>query len=97
MTATRVIPNRTACVVRWLPHLIWAAGLLVLFWGLLIGPGIPYQDPTPELSLLYAEQTRAAERVVSAGAVLFCSGVLLAATTWMVRRWRRRTPHPRRD
>ena len=79
-------------LTRCLPHLIWIAGMGVFAVGVFVGPGIPYQDPTPEMQLREAQQTHLAEWFFDVGLALFAVGVTLAMVAWLVRRLLRRSP-----
>lgn len=54
-------------------------GVLLMVAGFcydVVFAGIPYQDPTPEMSARYAMHSRIASVVVAAGGVAFLVGVL---------------------
>ena len=64
---------------RFLPHCLWAAGLVVVLDGVgrYCGHSLPYQDPTPELLAVQHEQLHSARLIMTAGALIFLSGLLL--------------------
>lgn len=64
--------------MRFIPHLLWLAGVGVLIYaaGSYAGHALPYQDPTPELLAIQRSQLQTAELVAVVGLVLF--GVVLA-------------------
>ena len=56
--------------IKILLDIVILAGVLTLFAGLyfwLIKAGIPYQDPTPEMKLQYAENLRTGEILITVG------------------------------
>jgi hypothetical protein len=67
---------------RFLPHLLWASGLLLLFKVFILGPTVIYQKTTPELDILEEQQS---ERYLMLG----LSGLLLFAigSAWIITRW----------
>ncbi|WP_145372124.1 hypothetical protein [Maioricimonas rarisocia] len=72
-------------MTRYWPLLLAAAGLLLLVTGFVydvIFAGIPYQDPTPDMSARYARHA------VIAAAIRWCGvgAVLLGLTVGLVRR-----------
>jgi hypothetical protein len=66
--------------MRFIPHLLWLAGVGVLIYaaGSYAGHALPYQDPTPELLAIQQSQLQTAEFVAGVGLVLFVVGVVLA-------------------
>jgi hypothetical protein len=71
---------------RFLPHLVWAVGLVVLVIAFFVGPGVPYQDPTPEMRALEARQIQLFDRLAMIGFLLVEMGVLWIAARWFTRR-----------
>jgi hypothetical protein len=80
---------------RFLPHIIWMIGLSLLVVGVIVGPGVPHQDPTPEMRALEARQTRLGDSIIMVGFLVFHAGVIWAVAAWSMR-WRasRRTIKP---
>jgi hypothetical protein len=76
---------------RFLPHLIWISGLLVMFIGLTLGPGVPYQDPTPEMRALEARQMQLCDSFLAVGFCLFVAGIIWAISRWIYRLFSRKT------
>jgi len=76
---------------RFLPHLVWLSGLLVVLVGIALGPGVPYRDPTPEMRALEARQDQRSQRVAIVGLCLFAGGVLWGTSRWFVRRFSSRS------
>jgi hypothetical protein len=72
---------------QFLPHLVLLLGLLCLLVGALVGPGVPCQDPTPEMRALEAGQTELAERFIIASFALVAIGVLWLLIRWIARRF----------
>lgn len=64
--------------MRFIPHLLWSLGLVVLLMGFgrFSAASLPYQDPTPELLAIQRGQMESAKIVASVGGLLFVSGVL---------------------
>jgi hypothetical protein len=73
-----------------LPHLVWLIGLFIVFIGIVVGPGVPYQDPTPEMRALEARQMQRSERIALAGLCLFAGGIVWSGSHWLIRRLRNR-------
>lgn len=76
---------------RFLPHCFWAGGLLLVLIGFLVGPGVPYQDPTPAMSALEEVQSEHFAMFGIAGFLLFVTGVLWIIIRWLARRFSRKT------
>ena len=76
---------------RFLPHLFCTVGLLLEVIGFVVGPGVPYQDPTPEMSLLAERQSERLAMLAIAGVLLFLIGVLWIITRWFTRHFSRKT------
>jgi hypothetical protein len=74
---------------RFLPHLCWLSGLLVLFIGFAVGGGVPYPHPTPELRALEDKQMRLFDRFAIIGIVLFASGVIWIIMRLLIRFFRK--------
>ena len=75
---------------KFLPHLVWLSGLLVVFIGIAVGPGVPYQDPTPEMRALEARQEQRSQSVVITGFYIFAGGVVWGTSRWLIRRFSRK-------
>jgi hypothetical protein len=76
---------------RFRPIILIAAGLLLLVAGFIYDfefAGIPYQDPTPELSARYARHASIASAIRWSGAGIFMLGWLAS----LVQRLTRKTP-----
>jgi hypothetical protein len=73
-------------VKRLLPHLLWIGGLVLLFVAAHVGPGVPYQDPTPEMRALELKQMQSFDRFALAGLITLACGVI-----WLISAWMRRT------
>jgi hypothetical protein len=73
-----------------LPHLLWMSGLAFVLIGFALGPGVPYQDPTPEMHIMQARQERRCRVVALTGLALFIGGVVWGSS-------RRLTPSPSRN
>ena len=64
---------------RFWPLLLIAGGVLVVFGGFIYDvmfAGIPYQDPTPEMSESYAHHAGIASMIRWCGVVVFLFGVV---------------------
>ena len=59
--------------------------------GFVVGPGVPYQDPTPEMRLLEERQSERLAIFAIAGFLLFLIGLLWIITRWITRRFSRKT------
>jgi len=71
--------------MKWLlPHLIWVSGVFVIFVGFCVGPGIPFQHPTPDLRALEAKQEWLCGRFLIAGMCLCIGGIawVLLRVAW---------------
>ncbi|MCJ7592303.1 MAG: hypothetical protein MUO51_13200 [Woeseiaceae bacterium] len=73
------------------PHILIATGLFVILGGFIydvIFAGIPYQDPTPEMSTRYSRHAHIASTIrwYGLGGVLF--GALAGVGRCVVRRFR---------
>lgn len=76
---------------RFWPLLLVAAGLFLIFGGFLYDvmfAGIPYQDPTPEMSARYAHHARIASIIGWFGTGVFLSGVVSGVIRVIIRRFR---------
>src|SRR5712671_460705 len=72
---------------RFIPHLLWLLGLMLLLVAAGKGSGaaLPYQDPTPELLTVQRGQLQTAKIIASAGGILVIGGIV-----WIIgRRFRR--------
>jgi hypothetical protein len=69
---------------QWIPHLLWAVGvvLLLIAAGRGSGAALPYQAPTPELLAVQRGQLHAAKLVASGGGVLVVTGVTPLSETF---------------
>ena len=66
-----------------------AIGILLLLAGLIYDiafAGIPYQDPTPEMSARYARHSRLAAAIRWAGVVVLLIGAVRGCASWVGRR-----------
>jgi len=59
--------------------------------GFVVGPGVPYQDPTPEMDLLAERQSERLAMLGIAGLLLCLIGVLWIITRWLRHRFVRKT------
>ena len=75
---------------RFLPHFFCAVGLLLVAIGFIVGPGVPYQDPTPEMNLLAENQSERLAVLAIAGVLLFLIGVLWIIARWFARHFSRK-------
>jgi hypothetical protein len=77
---------------RFWPLLLIIAGLCLLVGGFLYDvmfAGIPYQDPTPEMSASYARHSRIASVTCWIGVGAFLFGCIAGIIRLVVRRFRR--------
>jgi len=77
---------------RW-PFILIAAGLCLLLVGFIYDvmlAGIPYQDPTPEMSAHYTRHSRIASAIYWCGFGACLFGALAGISRWGVRRIRGR-------
>ncbi|GDY23137.1 hypothetical protein LBMAG56_44840 [Verrucomicrobiota bacterium] len=66
-----------------------AIGILLLLAGLIydiVFAGIPYQDPTPEMSARYARHSRIAAGIRWAGVVVLLGGAVRGCAAWVRQR-----------
>jgi ABC-type arginine transport system permease subunit len=77
----------TGCFMRFIPHLVWLVGVVVLVvaFGRYSAASLPYQDPTPELLAVQRGHIEDAKRMGLTGGVVFLSGV-----GWVILRRRSR-------
>jgi hypothetical protein len=71
-----------------LPHLPVVIGLALLGGGLFYDTmfaGIPYQDPTPEMSARYARESEIASTIMTAGVWVFLFGLVVYVFRWLLR------------
>jgi hypothetical protein len=64
---------------RFWPLFLIAGGVLIVFGGFIYDvmfAGIPYQDPTPEMSARYAHHAHVASLIRWLGVVVFLGGVV---------------------
>jgi hypothetical protein len=82
-------PNRTRdrSVAR---LLVVAAFLLPCLMFCVAGPGLPYQDPTPEMSAQYAADESRSDMLTAVAAAIGVA--LLISAIWLFRRARRTEP-----
>ena len=69
---------------RILPHLLWVGGLLLLAVAVVVGPGIPYQDPTPEMRALELKQGHWFNLLATPGLICFATGIIWLVVAWVV-------------
>lgn len=62
--------------MNWIAKLRWLGVGLLLASFLLLNPGPPYQDPTPELEAKYRAQTTRFEYVAATGLALLAVGLI---------------------
>jgi hypothetical protein len=74
--------------MRFIPHLVWLIGVVVLLIaaGRYSGASVPYQDPTPELLAVQRGQIESAKVAAVVGSLLLASGV-----SWVIFRPRSRS------
>ena len=78
-------------IKRFWPIIFIAAGLSLLLGGFtydLTFAGIPYQDPTPEMSARFDFHKRIAITIYLSGVGSFLLGALAGISRWVVRRFR---------
>jgi len=76
---------------RFLPIILILAGVFLLFSGLIYDvmfAGIPYQDPTPEMSARYAHHAHIASVIRWVGLWIFVAGALVGIIRLVLRRFR---------
>jgi hypothetical protein len=74
------------------PFILIASGLFLLVGGFIYDvmfAGIPYQDPTPEMSARYAHHARIASSICRVGGGVFLFGSLAGLIRLVARRFRR--------
>ena len=76
---------------RFLPYTFWAGGLVLVIIGFAVGPGVPYQDPTPAMRALEESQSERFAMFGIAGLLLFVIGLLWIIARWISRRFPRKT------
>lgn len=77
---------------RFWPLILIAAGLFLLVGGFIYDvmfAGIPFQDPTPEMSARYAQQAQIGATICWLGVGVFAFGLLSSIVRLVVRRFRR--------
>lgn len=64
--------------MRFIPHLVWLVGAVVLLiaFGRYSGASMPYQDPTPALLAVQRDQIESAKTVALIGGLIFVGGVV---------------------
>jgi hypothetical protein len=74
--------------MRFIPHLVWLVGVVVLLvaFGRYSGASMPYQDPTPELLAVQRGQIESAKTVAWIGVLIFIGGL-----AWVMMRRRSRS------
>jgi hypothetical protein len=78
---------------RLLPLFVLGVGILLVFGGIIydiLYAGIPYQDPTPEMSARYAYHSHIASNYYKIGGVTLLLGVTACATQFVVYRFSKR-------
>lgn len=65
-------------------------GLLLVLIAFFVGPGVPYQDPTPEMLAREAQQIRRSNQFLIAGGSLFAFGILWSIVRRVQYRQRRK-------
>jgi hypothetical protein len=62
---------------RFIPHLVWLTGLLLLLIAAAksSGAALPYQDPTAELLTIQRGQLQSAKAIAASGGILVFIGV----------------------
>jgi flagellar biosynthesis/type III secretory pathway M-ring protein FliF/YscJ len=76
---------------RFLPHIFWTNGLLLVVINFSF-PVMPFsKDLTPEMSLLEETQSEFLTWLGLVGSLLFVTGVLWIVTRWLTRRFSRKT------
>jgi len=78
---------------RYLPLLVLCVGILLIIGGFIydvIFAGIPYQDPTPEMSARYAHHSHIASTICTFGGGAFVVGAVAVVTQFVIRRFSRR-------
>ena len=71
------------------PYLLLAAGPFLLAAGFvydLLFAGIPYQDPTPEMTAGYEDHSANANFIYSCGALIFVAGLMAFLLRYLVDR-----------
>jgi type VI protein secretion system component VasK len=74
---------------RFLPHLFWSGGLLLVIMGFVIAPVV--RDGTPGMDLLSERQSEHLVMLSMTGCLFFVTGVLWIITRWLARRFSRKT------
>ncbi|MBL0742727.1 hypothetical protein [Chryseolinea lacunae] len=70
-------------VLKWIANGVLALGLCIVVYGLVTDPGIPYQDPPPELAKRYYEEQAMANALMSRGGMVLLVGVVLKVVQWV--------------
>jgi hypothetical protein len=75
--------------MRFIPHLVWLIGLVVLLvaFGRFSEASMPYPDPTPELLAIQRGQIESAKVVAAVGGLLLVGGA-----SWVIIGRRSRYP-----
>lgn len=71
------------------PYMLLAAGLVLLAAGLLydlLFAGIPYQDPTPEMTASYDRHSAIATVIYWCGALILLAGITAVMVRFLFRR-----------
>lgn len=61
-------------------------GILLLLAGFVTHPGIPYQDPTPEILLDYNIRVEQADSLQLCGFTILIVSIVLTISAWIIKR-----------
>lgn len=78
-------------MIRRRPLFLIAGGLCLIVCGFIYDvfyAGIPYQDPTPEMSARYALHSNIASAIRWSGTASFCVGAIAGVFRLFTKRWR---------
>ena len=85
----RLNDSRTDTMRRFWPLLLIVSGVLIVFGGFIYNvmfAGIPYQDPTPEMSASYAYHAGIASVIRWCGVAVFLFGAVAGVTRGATRK-----------